>query len=735
MARGEEERRGMAEEAERRDKLNKTYEEENKALRKEMKKRRKMLTAQQECIFKGTDLREFQKCSHCPKTFVNQSFLTSHLARRHRLVRQEEGQEQGELRSHVKTEQEKLSGGSEVRMEELTRLLTRQQEQIQSLQETLKERLQEREEMEVKRGRGEVEGRMEAQERFWQAQVRTLGERLREEVEAARSREEGFRLQLQEEKEKRKEVRQKRRSRRRERRQRQEETKPDVKLEQEVMTTSPEAAELKDLKTVVISAEETEESPQFDRRQEKRKSPIKQLMKKKPDGVATKSKTAVETEDRTKSLEKAWASTEETRVMVQLERGRRTGQEETEVMGVTDSESGEESEEEEEEDVPGMRPAVSGFSLKSDHVYEAPQSIEDLSLGEGGGERLERCRDVVHRRLEDRLQELGLDPEVSQLSQRELERLLAGVKEGRRGDSREVKVLREQCREEVDALARESVHKRGSLKRRMSKGMTSFRRQVFQSLQNLRKRQPTMDREGRGLRRKKKAPQPPRFVGRLDKDREGSAGARGGGNKGNEYEGTPRLGPPLPAPRLSVIRTRQQPEKEEEEVEEEAEDEEDEEYEEDSEDDSEEEDDQEDIEDVKARLQGQHYNGQTLTMVQGSLFSKDEDEEEDEEDKHDECEKEDVEEEDESTLKGISNKNQSQNELDEASEWDTEEGEENAEEVGDDEIENIDMEEIKLRRPKAGSKIADLTNIIEAQLHNRASRSVSCLVGQLEPKL
>ena len=56
--------------------------------------------------------------------------------------------------------------------------------------------------------------------------------------------------------------------------------------------------------------------------------------------------------------------------------------------------------------------------------------------------------------------------------------------------------------------------------------------------------------------------------------------------------------------------------------------------------------------------------------------------------------------------------------MDAASEWDTEEGEENAEDVGDDEIENIDMEEIKLRRPKARSKIADLTNIIEAQLVN-----------------
>ena len=58
----------------------------------------------------------------------------------------------------------------------------------------------------------------------------------------------------------------------------------------------------------------------------------------------------------------------------------------------------------------------------------------------------------------------------------------------------------------------------------------------------------------------------------------------------------------------------------------------------------------------------------------------------------------------------------------------------------EDEIENIDIdqdnlhdevachneveEEIRLRKPTPGSKIADLTNIIEAQLHSRAARSI-----------
>ena len=34
-------------------------------------------------MFNGTDPREFQKCVFCPKTFVNESFLLSHISRRH----------------------------------------------------------------------------------------------------------------------------------------------------------------------------------------------------------------------------------------------------------------------------------------------------------------------------------------------------------------------------------------------------------------------------------------------------------------------------------------------------------------------------------------------------------------------------------------------------------------------------------------------------------------------------
>ena len=154
-------------------------EEEVKALRKENKKRKKMLTAQQECLLKGTDLRDFQKCSFCPKTFINQSFLTSHLARRHghqanKQVEGGEGEVGEQLRLLVRSMKEELTLGREGKVEELTSLVRRQQEQMEKLQEALKERKEEKESRR-EQPREEVEGRMEAQERFWQAQVRSSG--------------------------------------------------------------------------------------------------------------------------------------------------------------------------------------------------------------------------------------------------------------------------------------------------------------------------------------------------------------------------------------------------------------------------------------------------------------------------------------------------------------------------------------------------------------------------------
>ena len=78
--------------------------------------------------------------------------------------------------------------------------------------------------------------------------------------------------------------------------------------------------------------------------------------------------------------------------------------------------SEDESEKEEEEERI-LQPAISGLSLKSDHVYEAPQSLEDLVNGlDGGVDRLERNKEVIIRALGQKMVELGLHPDTSHLS-------------------------------------------------------------------------------------------------------------------------------------------------------------------------------------------------------------------------------------------------------------------------------------------------------------------------------
>jgi len=45
---------------------------------------RDLMEAQQQNLFNRGDFKNFQKCNFCDKTFMNQSFLTSHLQRRHK---------------------------------------------------------------------------------------------------------------------------------------------------------------------------------------------------------------------------------------------------------------------------------------------------------------------------------------------------------------------------------------------------------------------------------------------------------------------------------------------------------------------------------------------------------------------------------------------------------------------------------------------------------------------------
>ena len=84
-----------------------------------------------------------------------------------------EGEVGEQIRQLVRSMKEELTVGREGRMEELTNLVRRQQEQMEKLQESLKEKVEEKERRR-EQPREEVDGRMEAQERFWQAQVKHL---------------------------------------------------------------------------------------------------------------------------------------------------------------------------------------------------------------------------------------------------------------------------------------------------------------------------------------------------------------------------------------------------------------------------------------------------------------------------------------------------------------------------------------------------------------------------------
>ena len=300
--------------------------------------------------------------------------------------------------------------------------------------------------------------------------------------------------------------------------------------------------------------------------------------------------------------------------------------------------------------------------------------------------------------------------------------------------------LREQCREEVDQLARESVHKRGSLRRRMSKGVSSFRRQIFRSLQNLRQSSRAPEAVEKRRRKKQKAPEPPRFPERRqsappaggsqgeeeERSRSGEIHLRlptdspADQREGNEYVEAPRRAP-QPAPRRSVQQTAVKTEEEsEKESESESEDE--------SEEESEEVSHEEDMEEVKARVASQRYDGQTLTLVQGREGAHGEEESEDEEEQETEKEISEA-----STLQG--NYHKQTKDIQAESNWDSESEHNHSDYAKDDnQIEDIeiedDVENINLRRPKQGSKIADLTNIIEAQLHGRRSQKP---VGGVDP--
>ena len=66
----------------------------------EVERYKRIIAMQQECLFRHQDFQQFQKCSFCDKIFVNNSFLSSHLARRH----PEQVQGEDEVTEHSRTQ-------------------------------------------------------------------------------------------------------------------------------------------------------------------------------------------------------------------------------------------------------------------------------------------------------------------------------------------------------------------------------------------------------------------------------------------------------------------------------------------------------------------------------------------------------------------------------------------------------------------------------------------------------
>ena len=81
----------------------------------EVERYKRIIAMQQECLFRHQDLQQFQKCSFCDKIFVNRSFLSSHVARRHpeQLPGEDEVTEHSGRQSHQSTQtQEETSSSS-----------------------------------------------------------------------------------------------------------------------------------------------------------------------------------------------------------------------------------------------------------------------------------------------------------------------------------------------------------------------------------------------------------------------------------------------------------------------------------------------------------------------------------------------------------------------------------------------------------------------------------------------
>ena len=649
-------------------------EKETIMLRKEVKKSRKLLAVQQESLFKGTDIKEFQKCLLCSKTFINESFLVSHMNRRHKSdMKQDEMTKRvlSEYLSHSK-QPSALDNNSHVSSDELMSLLqdirkelntshhgqdfnkissiiNNQQSQIDDLQKQLQ---QKEGSMNFEKMNEDHQGRLKAQELFWQSKVKDLEENFKTIIHDTTLKQEEFQENIQEEvtlfkkklrKEKRRERKRKAQSK-------------DVFCQ--------------DVNEVTIFQSDERQKEKIDK--ERQMTNEVKEEKEQLDVMQPQDQIQIEAE-------------------AQKEIQRDEKIESEEIFDL-------ESEDDEEEEPVNMKPAVSAISLKSDHVYEAPLSYHTskesvIEMFEKNPSKLDELREKAEESLADSLSKVGVHSSVVRINKRQLNEAMKRVKERRKSlsNSTEISTLRKQCAEEVESIAMQSAMKSSSFKRRIGKGMSSFRKQIFRSLQNLAPDSNKAEVEAKSSSLKKRspkkncAPQPPKLVKQATV-----------ASKENEYVISPAKLPPKPAPRLLKekvdIRV----------VDSDSEDEEHEKTVEPNDDDNE-----FDIVGYFVDKDNMSIQKSLKASDQGSDTENDIDNLSDD----DSVSKKDEIDEDEKTVVD--------EDLEENSLWDSED--EHIEEIE----ENVEIhhqpEEIKLRKPEPGSKIADLTNIIEQQLHRRSS--------------
>ena len=267
-------------------------------------------------------------------------------------------------------------------------------------------------------------------------QMRNVDERMRREEEEGRRREERLEVKLKEEREKREKLERLKEKRRKKRK----EKRKDLKHQTDEVCVRSEKNDAKlceeDLEvsnknylddTVVQTSSKLEDGPRKRSGDRKRQEVVNLLKAKEKGKCETAGKShrngGIQIDGTANALE-AWRSPEN------VETKRRSMSEAkevelsqkipfeaavTELLSEGEEDSVTEDESENEERI--LQPAISGLSLKSDHVYEAPQSLEDLVNGlDGGVDRLERNKDIVVKSLGQKMVELGLHPDTSHLS-------------------------------------------------------------------------------------------------------------------------------------------------------------------------------------------------------------------------------------------------------------------------------------------------------------------------------